>query len=108
MKADDVKELRKELGCTTRELAGALGVEQATVLAWERADQFPTKKFVDGMAELRQRGPAAVPKAKKKRAETPYEALSDPALWQLFRKLVAYPDLRRAALELSEAYGDPD
>lgn len=108
MKAADVKELRKELGCTTRDLAAALGVEQATVLAWERGEQFATKRFVERMDQLREQGPSAVPKTRKQVPKTPYGALADPALWLLVRKLVAYPELRQAAQELSEAYSDPN
>jgi len=59
---DDVKEVRKKLACTAKELAGALGVEQSTVLAWEKATLFPTKIYVDRMTELLAKGPSAIPR----------------------------------------------
>src|SRR5262250_1684837 len=45
MSPEDIKALRQELGCTARELATALGIEQETVLSWERAELFPTKRY---------------------------------------------------------------
>ena len=59
MTPDDIKALRKELSCTAKELAQALGIDQATVLAWEKGDLFPTKPFVDKMNALRAKGPSA-------------------------------------------------
>jgi transcriptional regulator with XRE-family HTH domain len=59
---DDIKEVRKKLACTAKELAGALGVEQSTVLAWEKATLFPTKIYVDRMTELLAKGPSAIPR----------------------------------------------
>jgi DNA-binding transcriptional regulator YiaG len=49
---DDIKALRKELSCTAKELAAALGLDQATVLAWEKAELFATKVHVERMREL--------------------------------------------------------
>jgi transcriptional regulator with XRE-family HTH domain len=105
MTPDEIKALRKELTCTAKELAGALGIEQATVLAWEKGDLFPTKAFVDKMAQLRARGPAAIPK-KAKGAE-PMKVLADPALWELVRKLVAHKKLRDEVVRLAAPYADP-
>jgi transcriptional regulator with XRE-family HTH domain len=102
---DDIKALRKDLACTAKELAQALGLEQATVLAWEKGDLFPTKAFVDKMNDLRARGPAAIPK-KAKGAE-PMKVLADPALWTLVRKLVAHKKLRDEVTKLANAYADP-
>ena len=62
MSPDDIKSLRKDLACTAKELAQALGIEQATVLAWEKGDLFATKPYVDKMEALRAKGPAAIPK----------------------------------------------
>lgn len=110
MTPDDLKALRKELGCTARELAGALGLEQETVLAWERGDLFPTKRFVDAMEKLRQKGPSAIPRKPRKSAAapaSPWQALADPALWRLVRKLVAYPALRAQVEELAAGHADP-
>lgn len=110
MSPEDIKALRKELGCTARELATALGIEQETVLAWERGDLFPTRRFVDRMAELRQKGPGAIPRQSKKKAAsagTPMQALASPELWLLVRKLAAHPELRAKALELAKGWPDP-
>ncbi|AUX21356.1 transcriptional regulator [Sorangium cellulosum] len=108
MTPEDIKELRQELGCTARELAGALGIEQETVLAWEHGDLFPTKRFVGMMAELRRKGPEAIPRKKKRAtARSPLQLLADPELWRLFRKLLAHPELRSAALKLAETYPEP-
>jgi len=102
---DDIKALRKELACTAKELAQALGVEQATVLAWEKGDLFPTKQYVDKMTELRARGPAAIPK--KAKGDAPMKVLADPVLWELFRKIVAHKKLRDEVVKLASAYPDP-
>jgi transcriptional regulator with XRE-family HTH domain len=109
MSPEDLKALRQELGCTARDLATALGVEQETVLAWERADLFPTKRLVVAMEELRRKGPAAIPKKRRKSAPStsPLHALADPDLWRLVRKLLAHPELRTAALALAAPYPDP-
>jgi transcriptional regulator with XRE-family HTH domain len=101
-----IKALRKELGCTARELAGALGLEQATVLAWEKAELFPTKPFVDKMEALRARGPAAIPR-KAKGPAAPLRSLADPALWELLRKLLVHKKLRDDVAKLAEGYPDP-
>ncbi len=110
MLPDDIKALRKELSATARELGTALGEQQDTVLAWERGELFPTKRLVERMLELQKQGPAAIPRAPKKRgapATSPLKTLADPELWRLLRKLVAHPELRAAAMKLAEAYGDP-
>lgn len=108
MSPEDIKALRKELSCTARELASALGIEQESVLAWERGDLFPTKRFVVKMEELRRAGPAAVPRKKKgPSAISPVHALANPDVWRLVRKLLAHPELRNAAMKLAESYDDP-
>jgi transcriptional regulator with XRE-family HTH domain len=108
MAPEDIKALRKELGCTARELGTALGIDQDTVLAWERGDLFPTKRFVGQMEELRTKGPAAIPKKRRKGAPAPpFQVLADPELWRLVRKLVAHAELRAAALDLAAGYADP-
>jgi transcriptional regulator with XRE-family HTH domain len=103
----EIKALRQELRCTARELGDALGLDQETVLAWEREDQFPTKRYVDRMAELRKAGPTAIPRRKRRGAVTPMQALADPELWRLLRKLLAHAELRDAALKLAAGYDDP-
>lgn len=102
---EDIKALRKELVCTARELAAALGVDQATVLAWEKGDLFPTKASVLKMAELRARGPAAIPK--KAKGADPMTVLADPALWEVVRKVVAHKKLRDDVAKLAAGYPDP-
>ncbi len=109
MMPDDIKALRRELGCTAKDLAAAMGLDQATVLAWERGELFPTKKFVEQMEELRKKGPSAIPKPPKKRGAppSPMKVLADPTFFRLVRKLIAHPELYAAADKLAEAYPDP-
>jgi transcriptional regulator with XRE-family HTH domain len=106
MTGEDVKSLRKELSCTAKELAAALGVEQSTVLAWEKAELFPTKAFVDRMGELRAKGPGAVPR-KAKAGVNPIQGLADPQVWELLRKIAAHKKLRDDVAKLAEKYPDP-
>jgi len=105
MTPDDLKTLRKELQCTAKELAGALGVEQATVLAWEKGDLFPTKAFLDKMAALRSKGASSIPK--KAKGGDPIKTFSDPEFWRLVRKLAAHKKLRDEAIKLAGSYADP-
>ena len=106
MTPEDIKALRKELACTAKELAAALGLDQATVLAWEAADKFPTKAYVDRMNELRAKGPGAVPK-KAKAGGDPVKALADPQVWELLRKIAAHKKLRDEVAKLADKYPDP-
>lgn len=105
MTPDELKSLRKELQCTAKELAAALGVDQATVLGWEKGELFPTKQFVDKMNALRAKGPSSIPK--KSKSVDPMQVMSDPAFWTLVRKIAAHKKLRDDAMKLAEAYGDP-
>jgi transcriptional regulator with XRE-family HTH domain len=102
---DEIKSLRKELACTAKELAVALGIEQSTVLAWEKAELFPTKAFVDRMTDLRAKGPTAIPR--KSRGADPLKSLADPLVWQLLRKIAAHKKLRDEVAKLAEKYPDP-
>jgi DNA-binding XRE family transcriptional regulator len=102
---DEIKALRKDLACTAKELAQAIGIEQATVLAWEKGELFPTKPYIDKMNQLRARGAAAIPK--KARGDAPMKVLADPALWELVRKLAAHKKLRDEVTKLASAYSDP-
>jgi transcriptional regulator with XRE-family HTH domain len=102
---DDLKALRKDLGCTAKELAVALGIEQGTVLAWEKGDLFPTKPLIDKMEALRLRGGAAIPK--KARGDAPMKVLADPALWEVVRKIIGHKKLRDEVVKLAAAYPDP-
>jgi transcriptional regulator with XRE-family HTH domain len=103
---EDIKQLRQELACTAKELAGALGVDQATVMAWEKADLFPTKAYVDRMNELRAKGPSSVPR-KAKGAADPMKSLNDPLVWALLRKVIAHKKLRDEVTKLADKYTDP-
>ena len=102
---EELKALRKELGCTAKELAGAIGSEQKTVLAWESGELFPTKQYIDKMEALRAKGASAVPK--KIKGPDPVKVLTDPSVWQLFRKILAHKKLRDAASKLAGTYPDP-
>jgi len=104
---DEIKTLRKELGCSTRELGDAIGVDQKTIIEWEAGHLFPTKKFVDRMAVLREKGPSSIPKKARGAAPSPMKVLADPTLWQIVRKLVAHKKLRDEVTKLAEGYGDP-
>ncbi len=106
---EEIKALRKDLACTAKELAAALGIEQSTVLAWEKAELFPTKAFVDRMNELRAKGPGSIPR-KSRGGDSPghtLKALADPQVWELFRKIVAHKKLRDEVVKLAERYADP-
>ncbi len=105
MSPDDVKALRKELGCTAKELAAALDIDQKTVLAWESGEMFPTKQHCDRMESLRAKGPGAIPK--KSKGGDPMKTLADPMLWELVRKLAAHKKLRDEVTKLAAAYPDP-
>ncbi len=106
MTPEEIKALRKELSCTAKELAAALGLDQATVLAWESAEKFPTKVHVDRMSELRAKGPGAVPR-KAKAGVDPVKALADPQVWELLRKIAAHKKLRDEVAKLAEKFPDP-
>ena len=108
MKAADVRALRKELGCTARELAQALGLEGEIVTAWEAGEQFPTKQWVLRLEQLRAQGPSAVPRRPRKgQAKSPMDRLADPALWTLVRKLLQHPDLYAEVSRLAATFADP-
>ena len=106
MTPEELKDLRKELQCTAKELAGALGIEQSTVLAWEKGELFPTKANVDRMNAFRAKGPSSIPK-KSKAASDPMKTMSDPAFWTLVRKIAAHKKLRDEATKLADNYPDP-
>jgi len=102
---DELKALRKDLACTAKELAVALDLDQATVLAWERGELFPTKKYIDAMEALRARGPSAIPR--KSKGDDPLKALADPMTWELLRKIAAHKKLRDEVAKLAAKYSDP-
>jgi transcriptional regulator with XRE-family HTH domain len=103
---DDIKQLRKELGCTARDLATTLGIEQKEVLAWEAGELFPTKRFVDQMQGLRAKGPSAILKSAKGKAASPTDRVSDPAFWLIVKKLLLHPPLYEQVSKLAERYED--
>ncbi|MBI2390670.1 MAG: helix-turn-helix transcriptional regulator [Deltaproteobacteria bacterium] len=105
MTPDDIKQARVALKCTAKELAAALGVEPATVAAWERGEMFPTKQYVVKLQELLAQGPAAIPK--KAKGDGPFEALRDPDVWTLIRKILAHPKLRAEVARLAARYDEP-
>ena len=107
MSPEELKALRKDLACTAKELAGALGVDQATVLAWERSELFPTKAYIDKMEALRAKGPGAIPRKAKAAAADPVKALADPQVWELVRKIAAHKKLRDEVAKLAAGYPDP-
>ena len=104
---DEIKALRKELSCTAKELAAALGVEQSVVLAWEKAELFPTKAYVDHMERLRAKGPGSIPKKAKGAEPGMAKTLADPQVWELVRKIAAHKKLREEVAKLAEKYSDP-
>ena len=106
MTPDELKALRKELSCTAKELATALGVDQATVMAWEKADLFPTRAYIDRMEELRAKGPGAIPR-KSKGTVDPIKSLNDPQVWEILRKIAAHKKLRDEVVKLADKYPDP-
>jgi transcriptional regulator with XRE-family HTH domain len=105
---DEIKQLRKELSCTARELATALGIDQKEVLAWEAGELFPTKRYVTQMELLRTKGPSGIVRAPKgKSAKTGMQRMADPKLWELVRKLVEHPALFDEVSKAAEKYADP-
>lgn len=117
MTGDEIKALRRALDLTARKLGEALGVDQATVLAWEREELFPTKRYVEAMCALAKTGEEGMREGgasekeetgeEGRRGPAPWSALADPGVWRLFRKLVAYPELRAEVEELARKYADP-
>lgn len=116
MTGDEIKALRRTLDLTARQLGTRLGVDLATVLAWEREELFPTKRHVDAMRALLERGSAkgestgeaaAAATSEGAGAAAAFEALADPAVWKLIRKIVAHAELRKQVEKLAARYEDP-
>ena len=110
MKPEDIVALRKELRCTPRELGDALGVPAKVVMDWEADERFPTKRYIDAMQQLRERGKAAIVRKRGRPRDdaSPMKLLADPELWSVFRKLLAHPELRDAVLKMAAGYDDPE
>jgi len=108
---EDLKQLRKELACTAKELALTLGIEPKEFAAWEAGELFPTKRHVGELEALRKRGPSAIQRAPKVKAgaaaKTGMARLADPKLWELVRKLAEHPALFDQVSKLAETYRDP-
>lgn len=103
----EIKELRKELNCTARELATALKLDQKDVLAWEAGELFPTKRYVLQMELLRKKGPSSIPRTSRAASKkTGLDRLGDPKLWEVVRKLLEYPAFFEQVLKLSERYSN--
>ncbi len=110
MSPDELKQLRKELSCTAKELALTLGVEPKEIAAWEAGELFPTKRYVGELEALRKKGPSAIarpPRGKAAAAKVGLARLADPKFWELTRKLAEHPALFEQALKLAEQYPDP-
>jgi transcriptional regulator with XRE-family HTH domain len=105
---EEIKALRNALQCTTRELAEAVGVDQKTIIAWEAGQLFPTKKSVDRMLALREKGPSSIPKKSRGASPPPARVLADPGFWEIVRKLVAHKKLRDEVAKLAATYSDPN
>lgn len=105
MTPEEIKQARVTLKCTAKELAAALDVEPATVMAWERGEMFPTKQYVEKLRGFLTEGPAAIPK--KAKGGDAYEQLRDPDVWALIRKLLAHPKLRAEVQKLAAKYEEP-
>jgi DNA-binding XRE family transcriptional regulator len=107
---EELKQLRKELSCTAKELALTLGVEPKEFAAWEAGELFPTKRYVGELEALRKKGAAAIlrtPKGKAGAAKVGMARLADAKLWEIVRKLVEHPALFDQVVKLAEAYPDP-
>jgi len=118
---EEIKQLRKDLNLSARELATNIKAETEDVWAWETGERFPTKRFVTRMLALRKTGgskaaaggskqPVATPaKPASARAADPtgLVRLADPELWTLVRKLVQHPALFDKALALAKEHADP-
>lgn len=108
MSPDDVQKIRKQLKCSAHELGRALGVDANTVLAWESGEQFPTKRYVDLLVVLEQKGPDAIARAPKGKARGAQglDRLGDPKLWEVVKKLCEHPALFEQVAKLADGYSD--
>jgi transcriptional regulator with XRE-family HTH domain len=105
MTPEELRAARKDLACTAKELAAVLGLPQATLLAWESGELFPTRQYIDKIQVLRSKGPSAIPR--KSKGQDPIKNLADPQAWELFRKLLAHKKLRDEVTKMAASYTDP-
>lgn len=102
MNAEEIRRLRTELGLDVTELAAELGLDPATVRAWERGEQFVTRRHLKMLEALRER------RASSRQAPgTMLERLNDPRFWQVCRKLLRHDNLFEQVVELATPYPDP-
>lgn len=107
MSPEELKQLRQELGCTLGELSATLEVDVKTLLAWESGDLFPTKKHVDRLVALKETGPSGIVRRPRRgKPATGLEALTDPRLWDIVKKLATYPELLGEVEKLAARYDD--
>jgi len=114
---DEIKQLRKDLKLSARELATSIKAETEDVWAWEAGERFPTKRFVTRMLALRKTGvPKASSAALVKSTGSPATGLAgtaglarlaDPELWTIVRKLIQHPALFDSVVALARDYADP-
>ncbi len=104
MTPEEIKQARLSLKCTAKELALALDVEPSTVTAWERGEMFPTKQYVDKIRAFVAGGPSSIPR--KAKGADPMQALADPDVWALIRKLLIHPKLRAEVAKHAAKYDD--
>ena len=111
MSPEELKQLRKELSCTAKELALTLNLEPKEIAAWEAGELFPTKRAVGELEALRKKGSGAIVRVAKAKnaspAKTGLARLADAKLWELVRKLAEHPALFDQVVKLAEAYPDP-
>lgn len=108
MSPEALKQLRQELGCSLGELSATLEVDVKTLLAWEAGDLFPTKKHVDRLLELKETGGSGlVRRGRRPKPASGLDALEDPRLWAIVKKLAAHPDFLIEVEKLATRYGDP-
>lgn len=103
MSPEEIRQLRKELSLTQRDLADALEVEVELVRAWEKDEAFPTKASVGAMEALRKNPPRKAPK----RGPTVWQLLGDPAFMAVIRKILHDPRLRAEVERLAANTPDP-
>ncbi|MCC6217413.1 MAG: hypothetical protein IT376_21325 [Polyangiaceae bacterium] len=112
MTGPEIAALRKRLGCGVRDLALAIGAEPNDLVAWESGERFPTKRHVDQLQALGERGPGAVPTRRRSPAPPSGDAagaldrLEDPRLAKVLRRLCEDPELFAEVVALVERRRD--
>ncbi len=111
MTGKEIRALRGTLGLSAGALGSKLGVEAATVLAWEREELFPTKRPLESLlalqGEARGKDEGKGEGVRRSTDEGVIQALADPAVWELLRKVLAYPELRQEVERIAAGYPDP-